>query len=374
MPKFLDGVKSASKSINSKLESANSAVDGIFGGGNNKPSQIIRTSDRSQLLHELKNPYYTSTQPLLSFQYYIRINLNNSLTEYINGFFGDKVPKKFNSYISSISLPSFSIDTTVLREDNRRRIIQKSIQPEPVSLEFIDVNNSMTILLWQMYYSYYFKEANKDFKNQFVIDSWTKSSNSNQEFGYNLREVEDTRQLIKNIEIFQVYAGKYRKTTLHNPTIVNFNQNQMSYETQDLMKITYGFEYEWADFSFHDIDEEQLIAGDQDLSDFFDQVTVLEYSQWLPKTNLNNRDLTTIEEIIQTAKTVKDAADEAKDLARNVASKVSKISSIANQIQMDITGKDEPIVKFPDGRKLAAQADKIPTSWGDVKRIRRGSR
>jgi hypothetical protein len=53
---------------------------------------------------------------------------------------------------------------------------------------------------------------------------------------------------------------------------------------------------------------------------------------------------------------------------------VSKISAIANRIQMDITGRDEPIVKFPDGRNLAAAADRIPTSWEDVRRRRRGRR
>lgn len=374
MSKFLDGVKDATKNINGKIGSANFAIDLLSGDIGRRPKQIIRGSNRAELIHELKNPYYTSTQPLLSFQYYIRINLNNALSEYINEYFGDKMPKKFNSYISSATLPSFNVDTSILREENRRRIIQKSIQPEAVNIEFIDVNNSMTMLLWQMYYNYYFKDANKDFKNQYMIDSWTRPSNSNREFGYNLREVKDTRQLIKNIEIFQVYAGKYRKTTLHNPTIINFNQNQMSYETQDLMKISYGFEYEWADFSFHDIDDEQLIAADQDMKQFFDQVTVLEYSQWLPTTSVVNKKSTTIDDVIETAKTIKETVDNAKDLARKVASKVSKISSIANQIQMDITGKDEPIVEFPDGRKLAAQADKIPTSWGDVKRIRRGSR
>lgn len=191
--------------------------------------------------------------PRHKFQYFVnfRFNSTDTVKNFVEYFLPDQ--DFVTALVKSVTMPNVSIDTEVLNQYNRRKIIQTKLKPSPVTLMLHDTVEGKTLRFWEMYYEYYFKDGiatektrpdssqvnNALFKHDLLNETF-----SNQ-FGYNLERVGNNKQLIDSIEIFQVHGGKYSLTTLVNPRITTFTHDTLDYaETSGLMQITMELEYE----------------------------------------------------------------------------------------------------------------------------------
>jgi hypothetical protein len=80
-------------------------------------------------------------------------------------------------------------------------------------------------------------------------DTFNIVSNSlhNHNFGYNIKEVANSRQLIKSIEIVQVHGGRMNTVVLVNPRISSLNHDVLDYSATDkTLEITLTLDYEYA--------------------------------------------------------------------------------------------------------------------------------
>ena len=199
-------------------------------------------------------------------------------------------------------MPSFDIQSTSLNQYNRKRISQTKIVNKPVKIVFHDVADGKTLKFWDMYYRYYFSDGNEPDKNiakasappspvsvsQFLTNitpsinpnilsmlpssissvlggtpTTSMGANTNGAksttdgiisntlnshlFGYNLDSVQNIRNLIRSVDIFQVHGGKFNKVTLVNPRIATFSQDALDYSVGDkTMALTFVLDYEYA--------------------------------------------------------------------------------------------------------------------------------
>lgn len=245
-------------------------------------------------------------QPRFPFEYYININLNQVGTAgtYIQQFFNNPAWTQVQPLVKTIEMPSFKIETTPLNQYNRKRLSQSRIGFEPIRAVFHDVADGKTLKFWEMYYRYYFGDGNEPGKNeprqpvgkagpvtteQFLknitpsfnpnlanlpasiknlvsgnqftgttsptnqlgdkaaIQNIVSDTLDNHSFGFNLPVVQNIRNLIQSIDIYQVHGGRFNQVTLVNPRISAFNHDTLNYAQSDkTLELTFTFEYEYA--------------------------------------------------------------------------------------------------------------------------------
>ena len=244
-------------------------------------------------------PSLFRNQPRFPFEYYININLNNIGTAqtFIAEFFNSLEIEQIMPLVKTIDMPSFKIETTPLNQYNRKRLSQTKIEFEPVKAVFHDVADGKTLKFWDMYYRYYFSDGNEPGKNSEKVlptfggteyneggaaaggrgsqgvrlaNGIASSTNTdgqkqqilnivsdkldNHNFGFNLPTVENVRNLIQTIDIYQVHGGRFNQVTLVNPRISAFTHDVLNYAASDkTLEITFMFEYEYAYYTIQNM-------------------------------------------------------------------------------------------------------------------------
>lgn len=266
--------------------------------------------------------------PRFPFEYYININLNNVSTAktFISDFFNSSDLAQIMPLVKSVEMPSFKIESTPLNQYNRKRISQTKIAFEPIKMVFHDVADGKTLKFWEMYYRYYFSDGSEPGKNtaknanteqqyyttdetdpitgKVTIHSYTvpslpqTSTNTsgdksaiqnivsntldNHNFGFNLSTIENIRNLIQTIDIYQVHGGRFNQVTLVNPRISAFTHDTLNYAVGDkTLEITLTFDYEYA---YYTIQNMVLGAGEPNNSSTIEQFT---HGDFLELTNLS---------------------------------------------------------------------------------------
>jgi hypothetical protein len=252
-------------------------------------------------------------QPRFPFEYYININLNNvgTASSYIADYFNSPQWAQVMPLVKSIDMPSMKIETTPLNQYNRKRLSQTKVAFEPVKIVFHDVADGKTLKFWDMYYRYYFGDGNEPGKNKakqsqqknktYSVETLIKNitpklnpaianlpssikdmfrgksktgANSpintngskeamanivtdkldNHAFGFNLEQVQNVRNLIQTIDIFQVHGGRFNQVTLVNPRISAFTHDVLNYSTSDkTLELTFTIEYEYAYYTIQNM-------------------------------------------------------------------------------------------------------------------------
>ncbi len=229
-------------------------------------------------------------QPRFPFEYYVNIGLNNVGTAktFISDFFNTASLEQIMPLVKMVEMPSMKIETTPLNQYNRKRLSQTKIAYEPIKMVFHDVADGKTLKFWDMYYRYYFADGNEPGKNQSkklqtfggtnsnlagtspsstntngdksAIQNIVSDTLDNHNFGFNLPTVENIRNLIQTIEIYQVHGGRFNQVTLVNPRISSFNHDMLNYAASDkTLEITFLFEYEYAYYTIQNM----KLGGDQ---------------------------------------------------------------------------------------------------------------
>ena len=258
-------------------------------------------------------------QPRVPFEFYVGINLNNvgTASSFISTFINSTDLTQIAPLIKSVEMPSMKLDTTPLNQYNRKRLSQSTIKFEPIKMVFHDVVDGKTLKFWNMYYSYYFADglepgmnvakspqqnaspssgemlaniqnnsqsviqgvqtgvvsavtssqaldtsaATNDNGSKELINNIISNTLDNHKFGFNLPAVQNIRNLIQSIDIYQVHAGRYNKVTLVNPRISAFTHDLLSYSVTDkTLEITFSIEYEYAYYTLTnaEMDADQL--------------------------------------------------------------------------------------------------------------------
>jgi hypothetical protein len=92
--------------------------------------------------------------------------------------------------VKNIDLPKYKIDVETLNQYNRKRLIQKKIDYQPVNLKFHDDGGDLIRNLWYNYYSYYYKDPNQPYRGQTAQNgSLGPSATLSNGFDYNSRDI-----------------------------------------------------------------------------------------------------------------------------------------------------------------------------------------
>lgn len=242
------------------------------------------------------NGYQNS--PRLKFLFHVYFNINTVAIPPLQNIFGNDV-STVGLLVKSIQLPQYNIATETLNQYNRKRIIQKKIEYQPVQIEFHDDGGDLIRTMWYNYYSYYYKDPSQKYGNQSNSNgSLGVNSNTPAGFNYNNRDIYANDRSVNDwgfigesysdgtnsasgkppfftdIRIYGFDQHKYAEYVLINPIITNWSHDQYDYaDGGGVMKNSTTISFETVKYYSGNIGDERPDINVQGFADpnYYDQ-------------------------------------------------------------------------------------------------------
>lgn len=242
------------------------------------------------------NAYQNS--PRLKFLFHVYFTINFVEIPPLQNIFGSDI-STVGLLVKNIQLPTYNIATDTLNQYNRKRIIQKKIEYQPVQIEFHDDGGDLIRTMWYNYYNYYFKDPSQKYGNQSSTNgALGTDSNSTAGFNYNARDIYANDRSVndwgfigesysdgtssssgkppffRDIRIYGFDQHKYAEYVLINPIITNWTHDQYNYsEDGGAMKNTTTIQFETVKYYAGSIGTERPDINVQGFADpnYYDQ-------------------------------------------------------------------------------------------------------
>jgi len=185
--------------------------------------------------------------PRTKFLFYVNFTLNTNALRSLS--FTDKHRQEVGLLVRSIDLPKFNFDSVVKNQYNRKKIVYKNFNYEPISVNFRDDNGGVINSLWALYYGYYVADRSQPNwaydANQYRTADYQNFSQANRyglDNGY-----QDS--FISQIDIYTMSRRRFIGYTLVNPRIKSWQHGQMDYASGEFNESTMSVEYEAVRYS-----------------------------------------------------------------------------------------------------------------------------
>ena len=198
--------------------------------------------------------------PKLKHLYHVVLNINPNVTLSGTNGFSNTTKREINLLCKSVDLPSFSMQTETLNQYNRKKVIQTSVQYDPINMVWHDDNAGLTNYLWKNYFNYYYSDANHVQQNQgapanfdpaYKRDSGLNSAYDNGAVTVNrfgLDKPGKTDNFFTSIQVFQLHPQNGQSTntsfTFVNPLIDSWDHDEANSEGSEFAINRMRFSYE----------------------------------------------------------------------------------------------------------------------------------
>ena len=181
-------------------------------------------------------PGYTKT-PYTGFSFHVNISFNSIL-----GFLGRIETKNISVLIKAADLPETQFETEVLNQYNRKRIINKRVNYQPIKIELHDDIANNVRNMWIAYNQHYNADSKYTFSSSWSIDDVYQNYSLNRRYGL---DNGNSLPFINKIEIFSLGNNEYSKMLLVNPVINSaaFDDHDYS-ESAKTMSLRLTIDYE----------------------------------------------------------------------------------------------------------------------------------
>jgi hypothetical protein len=193
-------------------------------------------------------------KPRFKFLFHVSFTLNVQEIPALRGALGNDDITNLSYVVKTVDLPKYTIDNETLNQYNRKRVIQKRINYDPVNIVFHDDSGDIVRNMWYNYYSYYYKDPTQQYLAPGVTNgSIGPDANRQAGFGYNARDIySNVRQVndwgyigeafsdgtssasgkppfFRDIRIYGMDQHKFAEYVLINPLITNYSHDQYDY-------------------------------------------------------------------------------------------------------------------------------------------------
>lgn len=185
--------------------------------------------------------------PRTKFLFYVNFSLNNNALRSLS--FTDKHKQEVGLLVRSIDLPKFNFESVIKNQYNRKKILYKNFNYEPINVTFRDDNQGVINSLWALYYGYHIADRSQpDWAfdaNQYRTADYQNFSQANRyglDNGY-------SEPFINQINIYTMSRRRFIGYTLVNPKIKSWQHGSMDYSVSDFNESTMTVEYEAVRYS-----------------------------------------------------------------------------------------------------------------------------
>lgn len=202
--------------------------------------------------------------PRFKFEFFVNIEFDSRVLGLVKSFLGEDVENSLYALCKTVTMPSFTVRTRTMNQYNRHRILQERLEPQTMTMTFHDSVDGRTLKLWELYYRYYYQDGGNTLGEFSQLDGRkfdTVEPRFVDRFGYNSEIVGNTRQLITNIDVFQIHSGHISRVSAVSPTVTGFTHDVYDYaasgETMQF-ELTFQPEYVVYDNNNRSLTAEQL--------------------------------------------------------------------------------------------------------------------
>jgi hypothetical protein len=211
--------------------------------------------------------------PRLKFLYHVFFNINTGSIPQLGKAYSSGTVETIGLMVKSIDLPKYKINTSVMNQYNRKRVVQSKLNYEPCRFTLHDDQADLIRNLWYNYLTYYYKDPTQKYNNvpnqSGTVGETAGESNG---FNYNVSDIySQTLQtanwgfvgesytdgtnaatnsngkppFFRDITIYALSQKKFASWVLINPLISSWNGDSFDYsDGAGTMKDDVTVEYE----------------------------------------------------------------------------------------------------------------------------------
>ena len=196
--------------------------------------------------------------PKVKFLYHVTFNINAEAAAVIPQL-REKHLNELNMLVKSVQLPAYNIQTDVKHQYNRKRVVQKRIDYQPVQIVMHDDNMGVTTAMWEAYYRYYYRDGNYSAtkpagapESGSAIPEYNRGNvfggNNDKQYRYGF-DNDSGAPFFDSITISQMARKNYTSFQLINPIISGWQHDTMDNSISDPVANTMTVEYETVHYS-----------------------------------------------------------------------------------------------------------------------------
>jgi len=108
--------------------------------------------------------------PRLKFLYYTQFSLNTAGIPRLSQILDKNDFSDIGLMVKSVDLPRFQFEVDVKNQYNRKRLVQTEVIYQPVTITFHDDGSDLIRQMWYNYFSYYYKDPTKSYRDVPTFD------------------------------------------------------------------------------------------------------------------------------------------------------------------------------------------------------------
>ena len=183
--------------------------------------------------------------PRTKFLFYVKFEIDKSAHKAPS--FSAKHGDEIGMLVKSADLPKYNFDSVVKNQYNRKKIVYKNFNYEPISIALHDDNAGIVNAMWAIYYCYYVADRNNPVSayNSSHFRA-TKTPLDNFRFGL---DNSISTPFFKSVSIYTMSRKRFLGYTLINPRIKSWNHGSVAYAESEFLESQMTLEYEAVKYS-----------------------------------------------------------------------------------------------------------------------------
>jgi hypothetical protein len=127
--------------------------------------------------------------------------------------------------VKTADLPKFNLDFVTKNQYNRKKLVYKMINYEPVTITMHDDNLGVINSMWALYFGYYSRDRHNDPTKAWSPDPYSTTQLNSARYGLD----SDRKQIpfFRSIQIFTMSRKRFNSYTLINPIITSWNHGSV---------------------------------------------------------------------------------------------------------------------------------------------------
>ena len=162
--------------------------------------------------------------PRTKFNYYVRFRINRQAIKPLN--FDVKLDE-VGYLVKNLTLPSYQFDSVTKNQYNRKKILYKQIQYQPVNINFHDDASGLINAFWALYYGYYIADRTQP-TPAYTATHYRNADSPTDNFRYGL-DNDISAPALDGIDIYTMARRRWTGYTLVNPKITQWEHSDMDY-------------------------------------------------------------------------------------------------------------------------------------------------
>ena len=183
--------------------------------------------------------------PRTKFAYYVRFEIDKAAIK--APAFSDKHHEEIGLLVKTVDLPKYNFDSVVKNQYNRKKIVYKNFNYEPVSITMHDDAAGVISAMWAVYYGYYIADRQLP-TSAFNENKYRPTKTGLDNFRYGMDNNISTG-FFKSVSIYTMARRRFLGYTLLNPRIKSWQHGNMTYSASEFAESTMTLEYEAVKYS-----------------------------------------------------------------------------------------------------------------------------